>query len=80
MLRCFNSSPEIQRGHERLFLSSSYTCQVAEQESGEATILRFMHVVSFGNTSPDILRRPSDKHLLFLGPLLVFARLILATT
>ena len=80
MLRCLNSSAEIQRGHERQFLSSSYTCQVAEQESGEATILRFMHVGSFGNTSPDILRRPSDKHLLFLGPLLVFARLILATT
>ena len=47
MLDCFNSSPEIQRGHERQFLSSSYTCQVAEQESGEATILRFMHVGSF---------------------------------
>ena len=44
MLGCFNSSPEIQPGHERQFLSSSYTCQVAEQESGEATILRFMHV------------------------------------
>lgn len=44
MLGCFNSSPEIQSGHERQFLSSSYTCQVAEQESGEATILRFMHV------------------------------------